>query len=48
LAAVRSLIGGRRDPAGAERAEAVNQALLHVLSAPEWEALTAKYFGKGE
>jgi polar amino acid transport system substrate-binding protein len=33
-------------PPGSKEREAVNQALLHVLSSPEWTALTAKYFGK--
>jgi len=33
-------------PPGSKEREAVNQALLHVLSSPEWTALQAKYFGK--
>ncbi len=33
-------------PPGSKDREAVNQALLHVLSSPEWAALNAKYFGK--
>ena len=32
-------------PASKDR-EAVNQALLHVLSSQEWKALNAKYFGE--
>jgi polar amino acid transport system substrate-binding protein len=35
-------------PPGSKDREAVNQALLHVLSAPEWSALNAKYFGKAD
>jgi len=33
-------------PPGSKDREAVNQALLHVLSSPEWQALNVKYFGK--
>jgi polar amino acid transport system substrate-binding protein len=33
-------------PPGSKDREAVNQALLHVLSSPEWATLNAKYLGK--
>lgn len=35
-------------PPGSQDREAINQALLHVLSSPEWTALNAKYFGNAE
>lgn len=33
-------------PPGSKDREAVNQALLHVLSSQEWKALNAEYFGE--